>query len=152
MTTAPATKRKEINNMHTNKLIKLSLTTLLLLTLTACGNKEVVSVSVPTAETVVETVKPAEPIVVSVEPINEIKEDEIDVEALITFPADSDVDYYGKEEVSQPKPATPNSGSPAVDEPNVLPSVPEDHVTAETEAIFGVKFEELPTPYTGGTW
>lgn len=137
--------------MHTNKLIKLSLTTLLLLTLTACGRKEVVSVEVPTTTTeTVETVKPAEPIVVSVEPINEVKEDEIDVEALITFPADSDVDYYGKDEVSQPKPATPNSGSPAVDNPNVLPSVPEDHFSEQAISLYG---EVDTTPvYKGGDW
>ena len=137
--------------MHTHKLIKLSLITLSLLAITACGNKEVVSVSVPTAETVVETVKPAEPIVVSVEPINEAKEDKIDVEALIAFPADSDVDYYGKDEVSQPKPATPNSGSPVVDEPNVLPSVPEDHLTAEAEALYG-GLRDVGEVYKGGTW
>lgn len=137
--------------MHTHKLIKLSLITLTLFSLTACGRKEVVSVDVPnTSETVVETVKPAEPIVVSVEPINEEKEDEIDVEALITFPADSDVDYYGKVEVSQPKPATPNSGSPAVDNPNVLPSVPEDYVTAEAEALLGVQLEHVTLHGGGG--
>lgn len=124
--------------MHTHKLIKLSLTTLLLLSLTACGRKEVVSVEVPTtAETVVETVKPAEPIVVSVEPINEVKEDEIDVEALTAYPADPDIDYYSKGMDEQQKKSYSNSGSPAVDNPNVLPSVPEDHLTAEAEALYG---------------
>ena len=133
--------------MHLKKLIKLSLITLTLLSITACGNKEVVSVSVPTAETVVETVKPAEPIVVSVEPINEVTEDEIDVEALTAYPADPDIDYYSKGMDEQQKKSYSNSGSPAVDEPNVLPSVPQDYVTAETEAIFGVKLEQPPTPY-----
>ena len=137
--------------MHLKRLLTLSLITLSLLSLTACGRKEVVSVEVPTtAETVSEVVKPAEPIVVSVEPINETKEDEIDVEALISFPADSDVDYYVKGEVSQSKPATPNSGSPAVDEPSVLPSVPQAYVTEEAQALYG-QFEHV-TFYEGGTW
>ncbi|MBR6309552.1 MAG: hypothetical protein IKR39_13205 [Lachnospiraceae bacterium] len=137
--------------MHLKKLLSLSLIATSLLTVAACNKREVVPVEVPTTETVVETVKPAEPIVVSVEPINEAKEDKIDVEALIAFPADSDVDYYGKDEVSQPKPATPNSGSPVVDEPNVLPSVPEDHLTAEAEALYG-GLRDVGEVYKGGTW
>ncbi|MBR6309551.1 MAG: hypothetical protein IKR39_13200 [Lachnospiraceae bacterium] len=135
--------------MHTNKLIKLSLTTVLLLTLTACGRKEVVSVEVPTTTTeTVETVKPAEPIVVSVEPINEVKEE---TEVKVNLP-DPDLDYYGKVETEK---TTYTTGLPSVkeeDEPaSATPSaVPEDHLTPEAEAFFGgVK---RVTPYKGGDW
>lgn len=145
----PATKRKEINNMHTNKLIKLSLTAVLLLTLTACGRKEVVSVEVPTTTTeTVETVKPAEPIVVSVEPINEVKEE---TEVEVNLP-DPDLDYYGKVETEN---TTYTTGLPSVKEEetaSATPSaVPQDRLTPEAEALFG-KLEHIDSFPEGGDW
>lgn len=134
--------------MLIKKLIKLSLTAVLLLTLTACGRKEVVSVEVPTTAETVETVKPAEPIVVSVEPINEVKEE---TEVEVNLP-DPDLDYYGKVETEK---TTYTTGLPSVkeDEPaSATPSsVPQDYVTEETQATFGT-FEHAPTPYEGGDW
>ena len=135
--------------MHTHKLIKLSLITLTLLSITACGRKEVVSVEVPTTTTeTVETVKPAEPIVVSVEPINEVKEE---TEVKVNLP-DPDLDYYGKVKTEQ---TTYTTGLPSVkeeDEPaSATPSsVPQDRLTPEAEALFG-KLEHVEY-FEGGDW
>ncbi|MBR6308020.1 MAG: hypothetical protein IKR39_05380 [Lachnospiraceae bacterium] len=136
--------------MHTHKLIKLSLITLTLLSLTACGNKEVVSVSVPTTTTeTVETVKPAEPIVVSVEPINEVKEE---TEVEVNLP-DPDLDYYGKVETEK---TTYTAGLPTVKEDDTTASAtpsafPEDRLTPEAEALFG-KLEHIDSFPEGGDW
>ena len=122
--------------MHLKKLIKLSLITLTLLTLTACGRKEVVSVEVPTTTTeTVETVKPAEPIVVSVEPINEAKEEtKEDLLADTVFPADTTVDYYGKDVENQPKSTSPNTGLSVADEDSSTSSdMSEEAIKAELE-------------------
>lgn len=91
--------------MKRNELIRLGILTASMLTLTACGDKKLVKVD-PLNQPIEQTdevVKPAEPIVVSVEPIVEIDEDD-------NFEIDADIDYYGKEEATQPAPSTPNSG------------------------------------------
>ena len=125
--------------MHFKRLLTLSLITTSLLTITACSKKEVVSVSVPTAETVVETVKPAEPIVVSVEPINEVKEEtNEDLLADTVFPADTTVDYYGKDVENQPKSTSPNTGLAVADEDSSSASdVPQDYLTEEAKEMYG---------------
>ena len=135
--------------MHTNKLIKLSLIATSLLTLTACGRKEVVSVEVPTTTETVETVKPAEPIVVSVEPINEAKEE---TEVEVNLP-DPDLDYYGKVETEK---TTYTAGLPTVKEDDTTASAtpsafPEDRLTPEAEALFG-KLEHIDSFPEGGDW
>ena len=137
--------------MHTKKLIKLSLTTVLLLTLTACGRKEVVSVEVPTPTEIMETVKPAEPIVVSVEPINEAKEEtEEDLLADTVFPADTTVDYYGKDVENQPKSTSPNTGLAVADEDSSSASdMSEEQLAKEIEAKTGITVE-YPDFHGGG--
>lgn len=135
--------------MLIKKLIKLSLTTLLLLSLTACGRKEVVSVEVPTTTETVETVKPAEPIVVSVEPINEVKEE---TEVEVNLP-DPDLDYYGKVETEK---TTYTTGLPSISEDTsasasaTTSAFPEDHLTPEAEALFGETWHV--EYFEGGDW
>ena len=137
--------------MHTSKLFKLSLITLTLLSLTACGRKEVVSVEVPTTTTeTVETVKPAEPIVVSVEPINEVKEE---TEVKVNLP-DPDLDYYGKVETEQ---TTYTTGLPSVKEEDTASATPsnealdENGSTALANELYGEVWH-VPAPYEGGDW
>ena len=138
--------------MHTRKLITLSLITITALSVSACGKKEVVSVEVPTStETVTETVKPAEPIVVSVEPINEAKEEtKEDLLADTVSPADTTVDYYGKDVENQPKSTSPNTGLAVADEDSSTPSaVPQDHLTEEAIALYG-ELDTSPAFHGGG--
>ena len=135
--------------MHTNKLIKLSLIATSLLTLTACGRKEVVSVEVPTTTETVETVKPAEPIVVSVEPINEAKEE---TEVEVNLP-DPDLDYYGKVETEQ---TTYTTGLPSISEDttasaSTFSSMSEEELAKEIEAKTGIAVEHV-TYFEGGDW
>lgn len=135
--------------MHPNKIIKLSLTTLLLLSLTACGRKEVVSVEVPTtAETVVETVKPAEPIVVSVEPINEVKEE---TEVKVNLP-DPDLDYYGKVETEK---TTYTTGLPSISEDTTASAsstYSEETLSPEFYEAFGCGELKHVEYFEGGDW
>lgn len=135
--------------MHTKKLITLSLITLTALSVTACGKKEVVSVEVPTSttETVKETVKPAEPIVVSVEPINEAKEEEVEV----VLP-DPDLDYYGKVETEK---TTYTTGLPTISEDtsSAVPSsepLDENGSTALANELYGEVWHV--EYFEGGTW
>lgn len=135
--------------MHTKKLIKLSLITFSLLSLTACGRKEVVSVEVPTTTETVETVKPAEPIVVSVEPINEVKEE---TEVEVNLP-DPDLDYYGKVETEQ---TTYTTGLPSISEDttasaSTFSSMSEEELAKEIEAKTGITVEHV-TYFEGGDW
>jgi len=133
--------------MHFKRLLTLSLIIASLLTISACGRKEVVSIEVPnTPETVVETVKPAEPIVVSVEPINEVKEDEIEV----MMPA-PDLDYYGKVETEK---TTYTTGLPTISEDAssaTTSAKSEEELAKEFEAKTGIPVEHV-TPFKGGTW
>jgi len=141
--------------MHLKRLLTLSLITLSLLSLAACGRKEVVSVDIPnTSETVVETVKPAEPIVVSVEPINEAKEEtEEDLLADTVFPADTTVDYYGKDVENQPKSTSPNTGLAVADEDSSTTSdVPQDSLSpAFFEAFGDVELDTTPIYRSDGS-
>lgn len=131
--------------MHLKRLLSLSLITTSLLTITACNKREVVPIEVPTTETVVEAIKPAEPIVVYVEPIDEAEET-MEVELKL---ADPNLDYYGKAEEAK---ASTSTGRSATKENAATPStIPQDYVTEETQATFG-QFEHVPAPYEGGTW
>ena len=131
--------------MHLKKLLALLLVSASLLSITACGRKEVVSIEIPKPSvTVLETVKPAEPVVVSVEPINEVKEE---VEAMMP---DSDLDYYGKVETEKNSYTT---GLPTISEDTssaTTSAFPEDNLTPEAEALFGETWHV--TYFEGGTW
>ena len=131
--------------MHLKKLLSLSLIATSLLTVTACTKREVVPIDIPTTEAVEESIKPAEPIVVYVEPINEAKET---IETELKF-ADPDLDYFGKAE--EAKTSTSTGRSAAKGDTATPSAVPQDYVTEETQATFGT-FEHVPTPYEGGTW
>ena len=134
--------------MHTHKLIKLSLTTLTLLTLIACGRKEVVSVEVPTTIEIVETVKPAEPIVVSVEPINEVKEE---TEVEVNLP-DPDLDYYGKVETEK---TTYTTGLPSISEDTTASAsstYSEETLSPEFYEAFGCGELKHVEYFEGGDW
>ena len=132
--------------MYLKRLLTLTLITTSLLTIAACGRKEVVSVEVPTStETVTETVKPAEPVVVSVEPINEAKEEEVEV----MMPA-PDLDYYGKVETEK---TTYTTGLPTISEDASASTSAksEEELAKEIEEWSGATFEHV-TYFEGGTW
>ena len=106
--------------MRLKRLFTLSLITASLLTITACGRKEVTPLEVPTytPAPAVEITKPAAPVVVSVEPL---------YEPLETAESDlctSDLDYYGKEFVKQRS----TTSTPS--------DVPQDELTDEAKAFF----------------
>ncbi len=91
--------------MRRKALITLALASVL--TLAGCTQREVTKVdplNIPIEET--EPVKPAEPIVINVVPELEVEDSDNNIEI------SADIDYYGKEEASQPAPSSPNSGLP----------------------------------------
>lgn len=135
--------------MRRKALITLALASVL--TLASCTQREVTKVdplNIPIEET--EPVKPAEPIVINVVPELEVEDLDNNIEI------SADIDYYGKEEASQPAPSTPNSGLPTNNEP--LPSAP---TTSELEKDgkgepwvdrFGGQHTGNTHCYKGGTW
>jgi hypothetical protein len=89
--------------MRRKALLTLALASVL--ALAGCTQKEVTKVdplNIPIEET--EPVKPAEPIVINVVPELEAEENDNNIEI------SADIDYYGKEEATQPAPSSPNSG------------------------------------------
>ena len=130
--------------MRRKALITIALASVL--TLAGCTQREVTKVdplNIPIEET--EPVKPAEPIVINVVPELEVEDSDNNIEI------SADIDYYGKEEATQPAPATPNTGFPAVSEP--ITSQPENHYNTgdrtEDGAIWGFGRE---IKHGGGTW
>ena len=122
--------------MRLKRLFTLSLITASLLTITACGRKEVAPLEVPTytPAPVAETVTPAEPIVVSVEPLNKIETAESEL-----FIPDSDLDYYGKEVAKQ----RTTTSTPS--------AVPQDELTDEAKALFNPSGEHRSISLHGGS-
>ena len=133
----------------------LTATLISVLALSACTQKEVVKVD-PLAQPIEksEPTKPALPIVVSIVPDVE-EEDEND-----NIEIDADIDYYGKDEVKQPTPSSPNSGLPTTINPKSGVDYSQGSATAQ-ETGNGIPYTDraghyhtgntVIIPYTGGT-
>ncbi len=129
----------------------LTATLISVLSLSACAQREVTKIDpldFPIEETQ-EPVKPAEPILITVVPEAEVEDEDNNIEI------SADIDYYGKEEASQPAPSTPNSGFPAT---NPSQDANASQSNASTEVWQGggngipTERRSWGTPYTGGTW
>lgn len=141
--------------MRRKALITLALASVL--TLAGCTQREVTKVdplNIPIEET--EPVKPAEPILITVVPEAEVEDEDNNIEI------SADIDYYGKEEASQPAPSSPNSGFPTSKDNNdgVDYNQPSQYAQPAGNGVpytdrFGGYHTGNTQPnsaYTGGTW
>lgn len=127
--------------MRRKALITIALASVL--TLAGCTQREVTKVdplNIPIEET--EPVKPAEPIVINVVPELEVEDSDNNIEI------SADVDYYGKEEATQPAPSSPNSGFETS-----TPSTWNPNEEWKGGGMFeGMEFETGGDWSAGGTW
>ena len=143
--------------MRRKELLKLGLITASALTITACGTKREVTKIDPLTQPIqeeTEKVKPAEPILITVVPEVEVEDEDSNLEI------DADIDYYGKEEATQPAPSTPNTGFPAVSNPSSDVDYSQGSPTAQITGN-GVPYTDRSGHYHtghtvithgGGTW